>query len=448
MVNKEFIAALNFLAAERGLEMETVLGIIESAIATAYKKEYGTKDQRYEAKIDENSGQSQIWLVMEVKASADEIENPEAEIDQAGAAMYDSTLQPGDLLKIDVTPMDAEYSRIAAQAAKNVIISRISEAEKEKIYHTFKEREDELVSAKVTKIDANKVILDVEGSMILLPRSGQMIGEKYYQGQVLKLYLERVRRTTRGPELLISRTHPRFVVKLFEQEIPEVKSGLVEIKGISRKPGIRSKVAVATSDPNVDPVGACIGQRGMRIATVLNELGFEKVDVIEWSENPEQYLRNALEPAEIVHIDFIPKRRRAIVYVADDQRAIAVGKKGQNVDLASMLTMWTIDLEDATKIGQLEEVEKEKVSALELRSQVSSGFLTTGMRVRTLDDLGLSERAMERMAEAGIITLDDLRKVDEEWLSQVKGISPQQARDIVSVLAITGGDAVNAGAAE
>jgi transcription termination/antitermination protein NusA len=434
-MDKDFIAAIHALASEKGLDIDIVLSIVEVAIATAYRKEYGSRDQRYEAKIDFETGSMQIFLIKTVIDDDIEEYDNQIEISLHDARMMDKEIEVDGILSIDVTPDSQEYGRIAAQSAKQVILQKIQEAEREKMYVTFKEREDEIIIAKVAKINTDKVIVEIEGNMVILVPQAQIPGEKYFQGQLLKIYLERVAKTSRGPELRISRKHPRLIVKLFEQEIPEIQEGTVEVKGIARQAGVRSKVVVASNDESIDPVGACIGQKGMRIASVLNEVGHEKVDVIEWADNPERYLRNALEPAHIEHIDFVPNQKRAVVYVQEDQRAIAVGKRGQNVNLASQLTGWIIDLEDATSVGTLEDVESEKVSANTLKSKVSRGFFDMNAAgVSTIDQLGFSEKVRDRLEEAGMNELSDLYKVDVEWLSQVKGISAQMAEELISFL--------------
>ena len=305
------------------------------------------------------SGVATIYLVKEVVKT---VENENTEFTLKEAVKYKKNAKLGDEVRIDVTP--ADYGRIAAQSAKQVIIQRVQEAERDVMYETFKDRENELINALIHRVEDNNVYVSLDNKITtMLPYDQQIPGEKYYGGQRIKLYLDKVIKTTKGPQLLISRTHPNLVRKLLELEIPEVKSELVEIKGIAREPGVRCKISVSSSDEKIDPIGSCVGQKGVRVQNIMDELSGERIDIIKWSDNQEEYIKAALAPAKVAYIQLDEKHNNAKVYVYPDQRPLAIGKNGQNVRLASDLTVWEIDILD---IGDLDgkTIEDEKLKAV------------------------------------------------------------------------------------
>ncbi|HMR01004.1 MAG TPA: transcription termination factor NusA, partial [Candidatus Gracilibacteria bacterium] len=330
-MQSQFLAAINQLCDEKGIPIDRVLETIKAALRAAYRKDYGNRDQNIEVELNDSAEGTVVYLLKEV---VKKVENPEQEMTVAEAKKYKKTPKVGDTIKIDVTPL--EYGRIAAQSAKQVIIQRIQEAERDIMYDTFKDRENELINALVHRVEGNNVYVNLDNKITtMLTRDQQIPRERYYGGQRLKLYLDKVIKTTKGPQLLISRTHENLVRKLMELEIPEIKQELVEIKGIAREPGVRSKVSVSSNDPKIDPIGSCVGQKGVRVTNVMDELNGERIDIIQWSENVEEYIKAALAPAKVAHLDIDEEKKRVSVYVQPDQRPLAIGKEGQNVRLAS-----------------------------------------------------------------------------------------------------------------
>ncbi len=286
----QFIAAVNQLCDEKNIPKDTVLETIKAALRAAYRKDYGNKDQNVDVELDENSGLATVYLI---KTVVEKVTSGDLEMTEKDAKKYKKSAKIGDQIKIDVTPTN--YGRIAAQAAKQVIIQRIQEAERDVMYEMFKDRENELINSVVHRVDGRNVYLNLDDKItVTLPYEEQIPGEKYYSGQRIKLYLDKVIKTSRGPELLISRTHKNLVKKLLELEIPEIKSGLVEIKSIARDPGVRCKVAVRSIDEKIDPIGSCVGQKGVRVQNIMEELNGERIDIIGWSDNMEQYIKTSL----------------------------------------------------------------------------------------------------------------------------------------------------------
>ena len=345
-----FIAAINQICSEKNVSPDQVIEAVKQAIATAYRKDFGNKEQEIRVELEEGLDMPKILLVKEV---VEEVENDNFEIDLASAKRIKSDIDVGDEIEIDVTP--AEYGRIAAQAAKQVILQKLQEAERQSLYEKFKDRENELLTATVTKVDPNWVTLEIEGMAVSLPWREQIPGEHYYTGKRIRVYLEKVELTGKGPQLKISRTHSHLVKKLLELEIPEVRNGDVEIKGIARDAGFRSKVAVLSKDPRIDPIGACVGQKGVRIQAVMEEINGERVDMLEWSDDPIKLISTALQPAAISAVIIVNDqeqvdemgrkvKKRAAVFVEEAQRPMAIGKKGQNIRLATELTGYELDM--------------------------------------------------------------------------------------------------------
>ncbi len=345
-----FLAAINQICSEKNVSAEQVIEAVKQAIATAYRKDYGNKEQEIRVDLQEGRDLPTILLVKEV---VEEVENDNFEISIKDARKVKSDADVGDEITIDVTPV--EYGRIATQAAKQVILQKLQEAEKQSLYEKFKDREEELLTATVTKVDPNWVTLEIDGMTVSLPWREQIPGEHYYTGKRIRVYLDRVELTGKGPQLRISRTHSNLVKKLLELEIPEVRNGDVEIKGIARDAGFRSKVAVKSNDPRIDPIGACVGQKGVRIQAVMEEINGERVDMIEWSDDPIKLISLALQPASISaviivndkeHFDEAGRRikKRAAVFVEEAQRPMAIGKKGQNIRLATDLSGFELDM--------------------------------------------------------------------------------------------------------
>lgn len=387
-----FVAAINQICSEKNVSPDQVLEAVKQAIATAYRKDYGNKEMEIRVELEEGLEMPRILLIKEV---VEEVENENFEIDLRNAKRIKADIEVGDEIEIDVTP--EEYGRIAAQAAKQVILQKLQEAERQSLYEKFKDRENELLTATVTKVDPNWVTLEIEGMTVSLPWREQIPGEHYYTGKRIRVYLEKVELTGKGPQLKISRTHPFLVKKLLELEIPEVRNGDVEIRGIARDAGFRSKVAVSSKDPRIDPIGACVGQKGVRIQAVMEEINGERVDMLEWNEDPIKLISTALQPAAISaviivnaleQVDEMGRRikKRAAVFVEEAQRPMAIGKKGQNIRLATDLTGYELDMYN------YEELPAFKAKLAELRGE--------GMPVAVAESVEESqEEAMEALQE-------------------------------------------------
>jgi len=410
MDQKQFVSALSQIVDEKGISQERVVETIEMAIAAAYKREYGKRGQIIRAKLNQETGASsftQVKLVVdpEMLKTEEEIEeeekmaaermaaaaenkeveggpgvvvedgeeekkirfNPEKHILLEDAKKENPDIQIDDEFIVEL-PTFAEFGRIAAQTAKQVIIQRIREAERDAIFAEFKEKEGELLSGIVQRLEGRTVFVDLGKTIATLFLEEQIPSEHYRIGQRLRFLLLRVEMTPKGPMVLLSRSHPSVLRKLFELEVPEIAAETVEIKSIAREGGSRTKLAVTSNEEGIDPIGSCVGQRGTRVQTVINEIGGEKIDIIEWSENPEVFIAHALSPAKVLDVTLDEKERKAVVEVPPDQLSLAIGQKGQNVRLAAKLTGWKIDIkgadfpQEADAVEETEEVEPSKES--------------------------------------------------------------------------------------
>jgi len=340
-LGRDFVRALAQITKERGLSQEVIASSLEAALISAYKK-YQGGNQDVEVHIDTENGDISICEVKHVVA---EVVSPDTEISLADAqARGFVDVAEGDFIRIERNPEN--FGRIAAQTARQVIIQRLKDAERQIIFEEFSDRVGDLVTGVVFKSENDQVLIRLnDRTEAILPREERIVNEKYIPGERLKFYLLDVRQTTRGPRIVVSRTHPGLLRKLLELEVPEIQDGVIEIKNIVREAGARAKVAVQTLDMNVDPVGACVGNNGARIKSISKELCGEKVDVIIWNSDPLQYIRNSLSPAKIVRIEPVLEQEKAVtVFSRPDQLSLAIGKAGQNVRLAARLTGWKIDI--------------------------------------------------------------------------------------------------------
>lgn len=344
MAISPFMAAINQICDEKGISADSVIETIEAALAAAYRKDYGQPGQVVKAKLDPETGEAKFWQEFLVVEKEEEIEEPEAQKTLVEAKKIDKKAKVGEVVTIDL-PTHSDFGRIAAQTAKQVITQRLRETERDMLYAEFKDKENALINGVIQQIENGNVIVDLgKINGIMLPFD-QVKNEKYYSGQRLKVYVKAVEESARGPRILVSRTEPGLVLGLFENEVPEIAAGTVEIKGIAREAGSRSKVSVATDQEGLDPVGSCVGQRGSRIQAILAELGEEKIDIILWNKDEKQYIINALSPAKVDKVVLNKKEQRAKVKVPEDQFSLAIGTGGQNVRLASKLTGWSLDFE-------------------------------------------------------------------------------------------------------
>lgn len=461
------------LAEEKGIDKDQVHATVEAAIAAAYKKEYGKRGQNIRAEMDAISGAMKFFLVKDVvdesvrefveEGEGEEEEAPEhshrhdkAPVVEAGedgevkkprynserdilleeALKRDKEIAVGDTIEEDL-PTETEFGRVAAQTAKQVIIQRIREVERDAMYKEYKEKEGEIVTGTIQRIEGRTIFVDLGKSVaVLFPRE-QVRDENYSMGQRIKVYIEGVEVDTRGPGIKLSRIHPEMVRSLFEMEVPEIFSGVVQIKAIAREAGSRSKIAVWTEDGDIDPVGSCVGQKGMRVNTVIDALGGEKIDIIEWDENVERFVAAALSPANVISVELNEETKHARVMVPDDQLSLAIGKHGQNVRLAVKLTGWNLDVEseESAAIKKAEKEAKEAASeakaeakdeydakADDKKSEEKTDDATPAASTKA-DDLtkieGIGPKIAETLTAAGIATFADLAAQDAEKISEV-----------------------------
>ncbi len=346
--NKELILALEDLEKEKGIKKEYLLESIETALLTAYKRNFDALDN-VKVVMDPQTGATHVYSIKEVMEHAND---NALEISLEDAKKINKDVNVGDTVEVEIVPRN--FGRIAAQTAKQVIIQKLREAEREIIYTEFNDRKGEIVSGIIQKADRNIVVMDLGRLEGIMPTKEQMPTETYHVNDKIKGYVLDVERGAKGaPQVIVSRSHPDFVRKLLEFEIPEIYEGVIEIKSVSRDPGYRSKVAVYSPDPNIDPVGSCVGQKGVRIQNVINELHGEKIDVIEWNEDPAIYISSALLPAQILAVDIKEDEKFAQVIVPDNQLSLAIGKSGQNARLAARLTNWKIDIKSETQFREM-----------------------------------------------------------------------------------------------
>ena len=346
--NKELILALEELEKEKGIKKEYLLEAIETALVTAYKRNFDSLEN-VKIEMDRKTGATHVYSVKEV---VEKVENENKEINIKEAKNINPNVEIGETVEIEIVPRN--FGRIAAQTAKQVIIQKLREAEREIIFTEFNDRKGEIVSGIIQKADKNIVVMDLGRLEGVMPTKEQIPTEHYKVNDKIKGYVLNVEKGAKGaPQVIVSRSHPDFVRKLLEFEIPEIYEGVIEIKSVSRDPGHRSKVAVYSPDPNIDPVGSCVGQKGVRIQNVINELNGEKIDVIEWNEDPSIYIASSLLPAKILAVDIKENERFAQVIVPDDQLSLAIGKSGQNARLAAKLTDWKIDIKSETQFRKI-----------------------------------------------------------------------------------------------
>ena len=383
---KTFKSALEQLEEERKIPKEKILDAIEQAMAAAYKKDYGKKGQIIRAKFDLETGQTEFFQIkivvdesivyVETYDEKEEIHKIKDEDDEKVRFNAEHHIMLEDAKKIKkgvalndeiIFPLDSkeDYGRIAAQTAKQVIVQRIREAERTSIIDEYGTKEGEIVSGIVQKVERGNIYVDFSRATGILPGEETIPGDHFVRGQRIRSYLYKVEDSPRGINLRLSRTHPKFIEKLFAIEAPEIQSGVVEIKGIAREPGARSKIAVHSNDDHIDPVGSCVGQKGTRVNTITQELGGEKIDIIPWSVDPKVFISNALSPAKVLSIEVNVEEHKAVVEVNEDQLSLAIGKGGQNVRLAAKLTGWRIDIkgdgeEVASTDGEKVEIMEEK----------------------------------------------------------------------------------------
>lgn len=348
-MNAEFMQAFEQLGKEKGIAPEILFDAIEAALISAYKRNFSAA-QNVRVSLDRVTGDIHVYARKNI---VEVVENEIVEMALTEAKKINSDYEVDDIIEIEVTPKN--FGRIAAQTAKQVVVQRIREAERGIIYEEFSNRESDILTGIVQRIEQKNVFIDLGKAEAILAPSEQIPFEQYKHGDRVKSYIIEVKKTTKGPQILVSRTHPGLLKRLFELEVPEIHDGIVEIKSVAREPGMRSKIAVFSRDEDVDPVGSCVGHKGMRVQTIVNELKGEKIDIVKWNVDPIKYIANSLSPAKVVSVEVNEIEKVSKVIVPDYQLSLAIGKEGQNARLAAKLTGWKIDIKSESQAMQAED---------------------------------------------------------------------------------------------
>jgi len=433
-MRNDFMMAINQVCHERQLSVEVVLEAVEVALVSAYKRNYG--GNTVTAKIDQETGEQKIFIEKEV---VEEILDDKNEISLKDAREIVSEVVLEDVVQVESTPSD--FGRIAAQTTKQVVLQRIREAERDALYRAYVEREGEIINGTVQKVTSHQVIISLGNVEALLPRSEQIPTERYSEGRRLRAYVSEVNKTPRGPQIIVSRTHRNMLRRLLEVEVPEIYNGTVEVKAIAREAGYRSKVAVAALQEGVDPVGSCVGMRGVRIQSIVNELGGEKIDVTEWSPDTGVFIANALSPAKVLNVilyDIIGDKT-AMVVVPDRQLSLAIGKEGQNARLAAKLTGWRIDIKSA--IEAVQEAIRKASASEDIKALVSHRpeifSLVAAILEEREEGSELSPGELNLLSEAiGLVSRAELQiareKVEAERAARAKALAEDMGVDLLA----------------
>jgi transcription termination/antitermination protein NusA len=405
-MNAEFIAMLDYLERERGIKREILIEAVSNALLSASKKSVGASRDLH---IDINSKTGEIRALANLIV-VEKVSNPQDEISLEKARRIKPTAQLGEDVEVEVTPKN--FGRIAAQTAKQAMMQRIRQVEKEMIYEEFKDRAGEIVSGTVRRFDRSDVVLDLGKFEAVMPQRERVVIEDYNVGDRLRAYVVAVENGVRGPEIVISRSHPNFVRRLFELEVSEIADGTVEIRGIAREAGYRTKIAVFSDNPKVDPVGACVGMRGSRVKNIVRELNNEKVDIIRWSSDPKEFVLEALKPAKVKNLVFDVEKKAATISVDEDQLSLAIGKKGQNARLTSRLTGWEIN------------IEKEAPSTTVVEQKVAQAAQALAA------SLPITEEQAMTLVKMGFTNLEGLRDAEMQDLVDILGVEEEKAREL------------------
>jgi len=404
-MKSDFLLAITQLSAEKNLPKDVVLTAVEAALVSAYKKDTFSPTQNIAVKINPSSGKVEVWAE---KTVVKDKPDPALEISLREAKKLKEGVKIGDMVMVEATPANA--GRIAAQTAKQVILQRLHEAEHSAIFEEYADKEGEVVSGVVQRFEMGQVILDVGRTEAVLPGAEQVRTERYRVGQRLKVVLLQVARTAKGPRVIVSRSHPELLRRLFELEVPEVYNGTVEIKSIAREAGFRSKIAVAAKQEGIDPVGCCVGLRGIRIQNIVSELSGEKIDVVQWNPDIAQFIAHALSPAHIVTVELNKEEQAATVIVPDRQLSLAIGKEGQNARLAAKLTGWRIDIKSAS-MAETEKAARTKVAPA---AAVEAAPLAEELIPAEPELVPLAEEPLPALAELEPVLTEEPAEVAEE----------------------------------
>jgi len=404
--NYELIEAMAQIAREKSVDKATVIDTLVAGLLSAGRKRFG-QDAKLDVSFDDASGKILMKLTRTVVEDADD---PGLEIDLAEAQAIDEKASIGQELSTELTLED--LGRNAISAAKQVLVQKVREAERERIYEDYHERVGEMVRGTVQQVDRGNIYVKVERSEAILPPREQIARDRFHQGDHIKAYIIAVDKAARGPQVVLSRTHPEFLRRLFESEVPEVAEKIIEIKGISREPGSRAKISVISNDDKIDPVGACVGIKGSRVQAIVRELGGEKIDIVPWSADPVVFVTRALSPAKVIEAQVVEVEQKVLVTVADDQLSLAIGKGGQNARLAARLTGWKIDL--------ISKTERERQRDFERRARIDVEEL-----------VGAGPKLVEKLIREGIETVQDLLKTPLEQILAIQGIGEKTAEKLL-----------------
>ncbi|WP_102156895.1 transcription termination factor NusA [Coxiella endosymbiont of Rhipicephalus microplus] len=410
-MNKDILLIVDSMSNERGVPKEVIFEAIETALATVTAKRYDEHDVKICVSIDQKTGYYETFRCWTVVENEDSLESPGQQIPLSRAREIDSDLEVGDVIEEPVESV--KFGRIAAQQAKQVIIQKVREAEREKIIQHYGKRVGELVIGVAKRVTRDSIILDMgENAEALLPREEMIPREAFRVNDRLRVYLSAVRQDKRGPQLLVSRTRPEFLIELFKIEVPEISEEVIEIKGAARDPGSRAKIAVKTNDGRIDPIGACVGMRGSRVQAVSNELGGERIDIILWDDNPAQLVINAMAPAEITSIVVDEESHTMELAVSEEQLSQAIGRNGQNVRLASELTSWILNVMSETEMAQKHEKEAGNIKSI------------------FMEKLDVDEEVANALIQEGFTSLEEVAYVPKEELQNVEGFDDEIATEL------------------
>ena len=406
-MNQEFILALEEIEREKGVDKEIIFEALESALVSSYKKNFGSA-QNVDVEMNRETGDVALYALKEVVENGELTDN-NLEITLSDAQAINASYQLGDTVRIRLEPEN--FGRIAAQTAKQVVIQRIKDAERDVIFEDYTDRENEIITGEVRRVSNRNVFFDLGKTEALLPFQEQIPGEHYGQGERFKLLLLEVRRTPKGPQVILSRSHPNLIKRLFEMEVPEILDGVVEIYSIAREAGSRTKIAVFSKDPSIDPLGACVGFKGNRVKTIVDQLYNEKIDIVIYEKDIAEFIANALSPSKVVDVFIKEREKEALVVVPDYQLSLAIGKEGQNARLAAKLTNWKIDIKSESQFEDF--LEEENLTKEELRQQFAEANKADAL-LEDLDQEDQEDSLEEDLEDNFDLEIEDLEEDMEE----------------------------------
>ena len=426
----DLMQVIDQIGREKGIEKAVLIDAVGAAILSASRKSLPAAQAALDLRVDfeGKTGQFRLYAVRKVVEGPT---NPQVEIGLEEARQINPDAQIGDELKSPVTLQTERFGRIAAQTAKQVIIQRVREAERDSVYQTFKEKEGELVHGVVQRAIKGNAILNIGKAEAILPVREQLPREEFRVGDRVRAYILDVRKTSKGSQIVVSRTHPGFLKRLFELEVPEIYEGVVEVRGAAREAGERAKIAVASKDSNVDPVGACVGYRGARVQAIVRELQGEKIDIIPWREDPAAFVKAALAPAEVQRVSAEPENRALRVTVADDQLSLAIGKRGQNARLAAKLVGWKVDIKSTSELQREAEAALSGLMTAEPRAEAPAELDEATALEQLVALPGVGDKLGARLMSAGLRGLAALAEATPEALQEIEGIGPRSAEKIL-----------------